>query len=159
MAGSVNKVILIGHLGKDPTVRRTQDGRPIVSFSIATSNSWRDKDSGERKERTQWHNIVVFNKQAAEFGEKFLKKGMKVYVEGELETRDYMDSRDNIKRWITEVILRSFNCVLQSLEKIEGGGGGARPPDNDDVDGRGGARESVPPRGGGRNDMDDEIPF
>src|SRR6185312_14248220 len=125
MAGSVNKVILVGNLGKDPEVRRMTSGEPVVSFSVATSESWRDKSSGERKERTEWHRVVVFNKNLAEVAEKYLRKGSKVYLEGQLQTRKFTD-KDGQERSATEVVLQNFRGELQMLDARGEGGGGAR---------------------------------
>ena len=146
MAGSVNKVILIGNLGADPEIRRTQDGRPIANLRIATSESWRDKASGERKEKTEWHRVVIFNKNLAEVAEKYLRKGSKVYVEGQLQTRKWTD-KDGAEKYSTEVVLQNFRGELTMLDGKGGGEGG----------GRSGAGES--PASFQRDDMDDEIPF
>ena len=159
MAGSVNKVILVGNLGKDPEVRRMTSGEPVVNLSIATSESWRDKASGERKEKTEWHRVVIFNKNLAEVAEKYLRKGAKVYVEGQLQTRKWTD-KDNIERYSTEVVLQGFNS---SLTMLDGRGGGAGS--GADEGGSGGEfsapRERKPAMvgAGKREDMDDEIPF
>ena len=115
MAGSVNKVILVGNLGRDPEVRRTGAGDPIVSFSVATSDSWRDKVSGERKERTEWHNVVIFNENLGKIAEQYCKKGTKVYLEGQLQTREYAD-RDGNQRKTTEVVLTRFRGELTLLD-------------------------------------------
>jgi single-strand DNA-binding protein len=115
MAGSVNKVILVGNLGRDPEVRRTGAGDPIVSFSVATSESWRDKASGERKERTEWHNIVIFNENLGKIAEQYCKKGTKIYLEGQLQTREYAD-RDGNQRKTTEVVLTRFRGELTLLD-------------------------------------------
>jgi single-strand DNA-binding protein len=115
MAGSVNKVILVGNLGRDPEVRRTGAGDPIVSFSLATSESWRDKASGERKERTEWHNIVIFNENLGKIAEQYCKKGTKIYLEGQLQTREYTD-RDGNQRKATEVVLTRFRGELTLLD-------------------------------------------
>jgi single-strand DNA-binding protein len=164
MAGSVNKVILIGNLGKDPEIRRTQDGRPIANLSIATSESWRDKTSGERKEKTEWHRVVIFSEGLCRIAEQYLKKGSKVYVEGQLQTRKWTD-KDNIERYSTEVVLQNFNSTLTMLDGKGGGGSGAGA----DEGGSGGdfARSTPSERkpamagagAGKRDDMDDEIPF
>ena len=163
MAGSVNKVILIGNLGKDPEVRRMQDGRPVVNLSVATSDTWRDKATGERKERTEWHRVVIFSEGLAKIAEQYLKKGSKVYLEGQLQTRKWTD-KDNIERYSTEVVLQGFNSTLTMLDGRGGGGGGFA----DDSGGDFGAsspssapqRRMAPAGGGGRgNDMDDDIPF
>ena len=126
MAGSVNKVILVGNLGADPEVRRTQDGRPIVNLRVATSETWRDKASGERKEKTEWHRVVIFSEGLAKVAEQYLKKGAKVYLEGALQTRKWQD-KDGQDRYSTEVVLQGFNSVLTMLDGRSGGsssGGG-----------------------------------
>src|SRR5258705_10122735 len=120
MAGSVNKVILIGNLGKDPEVRRMQDGRPIVNFSVATSENWRDKATGERKERTEWHRVVIFNENLAKIAEQYLKKGSKVYLEGSLQTRKWTDQQ-GVKKYSTEVGLQGVNSALTALDRARGG--------------------------------------
>ncbi len=163
MAGSVNKVILIGNLGADPEVRRTQDGRPIVNLRVATSESWRDKNSGERKERTEWHRVVIFNEGLCRVAEQYLKKGSKVYLEGQLQTRKWTD-KDTIERYSTEVVLQGFNSTLTMLDG-RGGGAGAGADDSasgGDFSALGpGQRERKPAMAGAgkRDDMDDEIPF
>lgn len=124
MAGSVNKVILIGNLGRDPEVRRTGNGDPVVNFSIATTESWRDKATGERKDRTEWHNIVIFNEALGKIAEQYCKKGTKVYLEGQLQTREYTD-KDGNQRKSTEVVLQRFRgelTLLDSRRDSEGGG-------------------------------------
>src|SRR3954464_12456313 len=149
MAGSVNKVILVGNLGKDPEVRRMQSGEPVVNLSIATSENWRDKASGERKEKTEWHRVVIFNKNLADVAEKYLKKGSKVYVEGQLQTRKWTD-KDGQEKYSTEVVLQNFRGELTMLDGRGGEGGG----------GGGGARgASEAPASFQRDEMDDEIPF
>lgn len=172
MAG-VNKVILVGHLGRDPDVRRTQAGKPIASLSVATSESWRDKATGERKEKTEWHRVVIFNENLAQVAEQYLKKGAKVYFEGKLRTRKWTDQA-GVEKYTTEVVLESFDGSLVMLDGRREGG----PPPADETSygerrdfGTGGgdaARPGVAPRGSGsitsgpaaRNaDMDDEIPF
>jgi len=165
MAGSVNKVILIGNLGKDPEVRRMQDGRPVVNLSVATSDTWRDKATGERKERTEWHRVVVFAENAAKFAEQYLKKGAKVYVEGSLQTRKWQDQSGQDK-YTTEVVIQAFNGQLTSLDRASDRGGGS-DFGSDDGGGEFGSsgpsgRERKPAMaaaGGKRGDMDDEIPF
>ncbi|RUW25059.1 single-stranded DNA-binding protein, partial [Mesorhizobium sp. M1A.F.Ca.IN.020.06.1.1] len=122
MAGSVNKVILVGNLGADPEIRRLNSGDPVVNIRIATSESWRDKNSGERKEKTEWHNVVIFNDQLAKVAEQYLKKGMKVYVEGQLQTRKWQDQTGN-DRYTTEVVLQKFRGELQMLDARGEGGG------------------------------------
>jgi single-strand DNA-binding protein len=151
MAGSVNKVILVGNLGKDPEVRRMQSGDPVVNLSIATSETWRDKASGERKEKTEWHRVVIFNKNLAEIAEKYLRKGAKVYVEGSLQTRKWSD-KDGQEKYSTEVVLQNFRGELTMLDSKGEGGGGSRGSYG------GGASESPASFDRG-SDMDDEIPF
>ena len=165
MAGSVNKVILVGNLGKDPEIRRTQDGRPIANLSIATSETWRDKNSGERKEKTEWHRVVVFNEGLCKVAEQYLKKGAKVYIEGALQTRKWTDQQ-GAEKYSTEVVLQGFNSTLTMLDGRGGGGGGGSFGDEPGGDfGSSGPVSSAPRRpvaagGGGRNnDMDDDIPF
>jgi single-strand DNA-binding protein len=151
MAGSVNKVILVGNLGKDPEVRRMTSGDPVVNLSIATSESWRDKASGEKKEKTEWHRVVIFNKNLADVAEKYLKKGAKVYVEGQLQTRKWTD-KDGAEKYSTEVVLQNFRGELTMLDGRNGGseGGGF---------GGGGRGASEAPASFQRDEMDDEIPF
>ena len=149
MAGSVNKVILVGNLGKDPEVRRMTSGEPVVNLSIATSESWRDKASGERKEKTEWHRVVIFNKNLAEVAEKYLRKGAKVYVEGQLQTRKWTD-KDGAEKYSTEVVLQNFRGELTMLDGRNGGEGG----------GGGGSRGAgETPASFQRDELDDEIPF
>jgi len=151
MAGSVNKVILVGNLGKDPEVRRLTSGDPVVNLSIATSESWRDKASGEKKEKTEWHRVVIFNKNLADVAEKYLKKGAKVYVEGQLQTRKWTD-KDGAEKYSTEVVLQNFRGELTMLDGRSGGGEGGSFG--------GGARgASEAPASFQRDEMDDEIPF
>jgi single-strand DNA-binding protein len=166
MAGSVNKVILVGNLGKDPEIRRTQDGRPIANLSVATSENWRDKATGERKEKTEWHRVVIFSEGLAKIAEQYLKKGAKVYVEGQLQTRKWTD-QSGVEKYSTEVVLQGFNAVLTMLDGRSGGGGGGFADEPGGDFGVAGP-SSAPPRravaagggGGGRgNDMDDDIPF
>jgi len=163
MAGSVNKVILVGNLGKDPEIRRTQDGRPIANLSIATSETWRDKATGERKEKTEWHRVVIFNEGLCKVAEQYLKKGAKVYIEGALQTRKWTDQA-GVEKYSTEVVLQGFNSTLTMLDGRSGGGGGSFGSDDSSGDFGGGQATSAPRRavaaGGGRNnDMDDDIPF
>ena len=157
MAGSVNKVILVGNLGRDPEVRSFNNGGKVCNLSIATSENWRDKATGERKEKTEWHRVAIFNERLAEVAEKYLKKGAKVYVEGQLETRKWTD-QDGKERYSTEVVLRQFRGELTMLDGRSGGGGAGGPPDDDmggGPSGNGGAA-----RGGGRKGvLDDDIPF
>ena len=124
MAGSVNKVILVGNVGKDPEIRRTQDGRPIANLSIATSESWRDKSSGERKEKTEWHRVVVFSEPLCKVIESYVKKGAKLYIEGALQTRKWTDQA-GVEKYSTEVVLQGFNSVLTMLDGRAGAGAGA----------------------------------
>ena len=160
MAGSVNKVILIGNLGADPEIRRTQDGRPIANLRVATSDSWRDKTTGERKEKTEWHRVVIFNEGLCKIAEQYLKKGSKVYLEGQLQTRKWTD-KENIERYSTEVVLQGFNSQLTMLDRA--GGGGAEESENSDFGSQGTTASRKPAMaaagGGKRGDMDDEIPF
>ena len=175
MAGSVNKVILVGNLGKDPEVRHTQDGKAIVNLSLATSENWSDKATGERKERTEWHNVVIFNDQLAKVAEQYLKKGMKVYVEGQLQTRKWQDQTGNDK-YTTEVVLQKFRGELQMLDArgqgeggqvggYSGAGGGAARGSDFGQSGpgesfsRGGGGAKSGGGGGSSRELDDEIPF
>jgi single-strand DNA-binding protein len=165
MAGSVNKVILIGNLGKDPEIRRTQDGRPIANLSVATSESWRDKTTGERREKTEWHRVVIFNEQLCKIAEQYLKKGSKVYLEGSLQTRKWTDQQ-GVEKYSTEVVLQGFNAQLTMLD-TRGGGGGAEAGSGGAGDfgspGPTASRERKPAMAGAgagkRDDFDDEIPF
>jgi single-strand DNA-binding protein len=161
MAGSVNKVILIGNLGADPEVRHTQDGRPIVNLRMATSESWRDKSSGERRERTEWHRVVIFSEGLARIAEQYLKKGSKIYVEGQLQTRKWQDQSGQ-DRYSTEVVLQGFNSQLTMLDSRAGSGEGRESGGGDfgrsgPLGGGGSGGDS----GGGSFDkeLDDEIPF
>jgi len=169
MAGSVNKVILIGNLGADPEIRRTQDGRPIANLRIATSETWRDKATGERKEKTEWHRVVIFNEGLCKVAEQYLKKGAKVYIEGALQTRKWTD-QSGVEKYSTEVVLQGFNSTLTMLDGRSGAGGGGGFGDDAGGDfGSSGPSAGPAPRrvaaagggGGGRgnSDMDDEIPF
>jgi single-strand DNA-binding protein len=165
MAGSVNKVILVGNLGKDPEIRRTQDGRPIANLSVATSETWRDKATGERKEKTEWHRVVIFNEGLCKVAEQYLKKGAKIYVEGALQTRKWTD-QSGVEKYSTEVVLQGFNSTLTMLDGRGGGGGGSFGDEPGGDFGSSGPVSSAPRRavaaggGGGRNsDMDDDIPF
>jgi single-strand DNA-binding protein len=166
MAGSVNKVILIGNLGADPEIRRTQDGRPVANLRIATSETWRDKNTGERKEKTEWHRVVVFNEGLCKVIEQYVKKGSKVYIEGALQTRKWQD-KDGQDRYSTEVVLQGFNSQLTMLDGRSGGAGssggefgGGEDFGSSGSSGGGQRRQPAMAGGGGRNnDMDDEIPF
>ncbi|WP_321503851.1 single-stranded DNA-binding protein [Breoghania sp.] len=182
MAGSVNKVILVGNLGADPEIRRTQDGRPIANLSVATSESWRDRNSGERRERTEWHRVVIFNEGLCKVAEQYLRKGAKVYIEGQLQTRKWQDQNGQ-DRYSTEVVLQGFNSTLTMLDgRGEGGGqggggsfgggqgggqgggsyGGGQGGGSYGGGQQGGGYGGGSQQGGGRpiaDDMDDEIPF
>jgi single-strand DNA-binding protein len=162
MAGSVNKVILIGNLGRDPEIRRTQDGRPIANFTVATTDTWRDKNTGERKERTEWHRVVIFNEGLCRVAEQYLKKGSKVYLEGQLQTRKWQDQSGQDK-YTTEVVLQGFNSQLTMLDRAGSAGAGELGSDDRSDFGSSGpiAREKQPALAGAgsRGDMDDEIPF
>jgi len=165
MAGSVNKVILVGNLGRDPEVKSMQDGRSLVNMSIATSETWRDRNSGERKERTEWHRVVIFNDKLAEVAQKFLKKGAKVYLEGQLNTRKWTDQSGQ-ERYTTEVVIPRFGGSLTMLDGRSGGGGGDGGGMDDDYGGAmsggggmssGGGGGRAAPRG--KAELDDDIPF
>ena len=183
MAGSVNKVILVGNLGKDPEARSFANGGKVVSFSIATSENWRDKASGERKEKTEWHNISIFSEGLAKVAEQYLRKGSKVYLEGQLETRKWQDQSGN-DRYSTDVVLRQFNSSMVLLDARGegggsggGGGGGARGGSGFDDGGfgsggyaggggssggpagRGGGSQSRPAPAAFDTDLDDDVPF
>jgi single-strand DNA-binding protein len=167
MAGSVNKVILVGNLGADPEIRRTQDGRPIANLSVATSESWRDKNSGERREKTEWHRVVIFNEGLCKIAENYLKKGSKVYLEGQLQTRKWQDQSGQDK-YSTEVVLQGFNGNLTMLDGRNegGGGGGGRGGDyggggdfGGGSSGGGGGSSGGFGGGGSSRDLDDDIPF
>lgn len=159
MSGSVNKVILVGNLGADPEIRRTQDGRAIVNLRIATSESWRDRNSGERRERTEWHRVVVFSEGLAKICEQYLKKGMKVYLEGQLQTREWEDQQGQ-KRYTTEIVLQGFNATLTMLDSGRSGPPPATGPDDyGRTRSRDGGASKTDATGPGRADLDDEIPF
>ncbi|HEY8334871.1 MAG TPA: single-stranded DNA-binding protein [Tardiphaga sp.] len=172
MAGSVNKVILVGNLGKDPEVRRMQNGNPVVNLTVATSDTWRDKATGERKEKTEWHRVVIFSEGLAKVAEQYLKKGAKVYIEGALQTRKWTDPQ-GVEKYSTEIVLQGFNSTLTMLDGKGGGGAGAGGGDSyGDSGGDFGSSSptSAPQRrapaaasaggGSGRgSDMDDDIPF
>jgi single-strand DNA-binding protein len=140
---SVNKVILVGNLGADPEIRRTQDGRPIANLRLATSETWRDKNTGERRERTEWHRVAIFSEGLAKVAEQYLTKGARIYVEGQLQTRKWQDQQGQ-DRWSTEVVLQGFNCQLVMLDKMDGGATARQPATAD----------SISP-----DDMNDEVPF
>ena len=166
MAGSVNKVILVGNLGADPEIRRTQDGRPIANLRVATTDTWRDKATGERRERTEWHRVVIFSEGLCRVAEQYLKKGAKVYIEGQLQTRKWQD-QSGADRYSTEVVLQGFNSVLTMLDGRGGAGAGDSSQEGaggSDADfgssGPGTSRARTPAMAGPkRDDMDDEIPF
>jgi single-strand DNA-binding protein len=156
MAGSVNKVILVGNLGRDPEVRSTQDGTKVANLSLATSENWKDKNSGERREKTEWHRVAIFNERLVDVAEKYLKKGSKVYIEGQLQTRKWTDQSGQ-ERYTTEVVLQRFRGELTMLDGRGGGGEGV---------GDGGGMSEPPAQGGGGRagggggaDLDDDIPF
>ena len=153
MAGSVNKVILVGNLGADPEIKRMSNGDQLINLSVATSETWRDKGSGERREKTEWHRVVIFNENLGRVAEQYLKKGMKVYLEGQLQTRSWDDQQSGQKRYSTEVVLQRYRGELQMLDRGEGGGGRAG-------DDRGGSFGQSGPMDNdyGRN-LDDDIPF
>lgn len=167
MSGSVNKVILLGNLGADPQIRHTQDGRPVCNLRIATSESWRDKASGERRERTEWHNVVIFSEGLCRVAEQYLKKGSKVYIEGQLQTRKWQDAQAQ-DRYTTEVVLQGFTAQLTMLDRAASGGGAHAGmhdgPQSSYDNGAGGASRRAPARDQGKGaafdkDLDDEIPF
>jgi single-strand DNA-binding protein len=176
MAGSVNKVILVGNLGFDPEIRHTQDGRPIVNLKLATTDTWRDKTTGERKERTEWHRIVIFNENLCKVAEQYLKKGAKIYVEGQLQTRKWQDQSGQ-DRYSTEVVLQNFNSQLTMLDRASSGtggygagsggfgsssGSGSGGADTGSGFGTGGVTPQRQPAlagAGQREEMNDEIPF
>jgi single-strand DNA-binding protein len=165
VAGSVNKVILVGNLGKDPESRSFANGGEVVSFSVATSESWKDRNSGDRKEKTEWHNVSIFAEGLAKVAKNYLRKGSKVYLEGQLETRKWQDQSGN-DRYTTDVVLRNFNSSMVLLDRNEGGGGGGNR-------GGGGFSEGADEFGGGApartqsrpqpaafdSDLDDDVPF
>ena len=158
MAGSVNKVILIGNLGRDPEVRHTQDGTPIVNLNLATSENWRDKASGERREKTEWHRVVIFNERLGEVAQKYLRKGSKVYVEGQLQTRKWTDQQ-GVEKYTTEVVLSRFRGELTMLD---GRGDSGAEPAMADADASAAAEprpRRAPAAAAARGDLDDEIPF
>jgi len=161
MAGSVNKVILVGNIGRDPEIRSTQDGMRIANLSLATSETWRDRASGERKEKTEWHRVAVFNERLVDVIEKYVKKGAKLYIEGQLQTRKWTD-KEGQDRYTTEIVLGRFNGQLTMLDGRSGGEGFSGGPD-DDVAAAPRAASGGMSRSGGRapatQDLDDEIPF
>ena len=171
MSGSVNKVILVGNLGRDPEVRRTGNGDPIVSFSVATTESWRDKATGERKDRTEWHNVTIFNEALGKIAEQYCKKGSKIYLEGQLQTREYTD-KDGNQRKATDVVIPRFRGELTLLDSrgregggddrgggYGGGGGGGGGGYSRPSGGAGGGRPAQAGGGGRSEPIDDDIPF
>jgi len=166
MAGSINKVILVGNLGADPDIKRLNSGDTVVNLRIATSESWRDKNSGERKEKTEWHNVTIYNEGIAKVAEQYLKKGMKVYVEGQLQTRKWQD-QSGTDRYTTEIVLQKFRGELQMLDSRDSGGdrNEGRNSRNDDSGSRNGGGRQSDFGGGGQggrpshNDLNDDIPF
>lgn len=167
MAGSVNKVIIVGNLGRDPEVRSFQNGGKVCNLTVATSENWRDKNSGERRERTEWHRVAIFSEGLVRVAEQYLRKGSKVYIEGQLETRKWQDQNGQ-DRYSTEVVLRGFNSTLTMLDGRQGGGGGDNYGGGGGSYGGGsgggsygGGQQGGGQQGGGdfRNDLDDEIPF
>jgi single-strand DNA-binding protein len=168
MSGSVNKVILVGNLGKDPEIRRTQNGDPIVSFSLATTESWRDKSTGERKDKTEWHDVVIFNENLAKVAENYLKKGSKVYIEGQLQTREWDDQQSGQKRRRTEIVLQRYRgelTLLDSRGRGEGSDAGSSGGMVEDRSGGSFGRSSPMERrpasapAGRASTLDDDIPF
>ncbi len=168
MAGSVNKVILVGNLGADPEIRRTQDGRPVANLRVATSESWKDKTTGERREKTEWHRVVIFNENLCRIAEQYLKKGSKVFIEGQLQTRKWQDQAGQ-DRYSTEVVLQGFRGELTLLDRAGAGGAGGAGGGEFGAEEGGEFGSSGPTRKvaaaagvgarGPRGDMDDEIPF
>lgn len=158
MAGSINKVILIGNLGADPEIRRNNSGDPIANIRIATSESWRDKNSGERREKTEWHNVVIFNENIAKVAEQYLRKGMKVYVEGQLQTRKWQDQSGQ-DRYTTEIVMQKFRGELQMLESRNGGDGDRGRSDDRRDDRQSNNRSGGSGQGNYSRDLDDDIPF
>lgn len=155
MAGSVNKVILVGNLGRDPEVRTLQDGSKVVHLSVATSERWKDRQSGEAKERTEWHRVVIFNERLGEIAERYLRKGSKVYLEGSLQTRKWTGN-DGQERYTTEVVLQRFRGELTLLDARGGGADAAYAAADASY---AGGEPAAEPRRGGPADLDDEIPF
>ncbi|MBF9233957.1 single-stranded DNA-binding protein [Microvirga alba] len=153
MSGSVNKVILVGNLGRDPEVRRLNSGEPVVSLRIATSETWKDKNSGERKEKTEWHSVVIFNENLARVAEQYLKKGSKVYIEGQLQTRKWQD-QSGAEKYTTEIVLQRFRGELTILDSR-----GSASDDHQRGDAADQRRADGIGSGGGLNDLDDDIPF
>lgn len=158
MAGSVNKVILVGNLGRDPEVRQFQNGGQVCNLSLATSETWKDRNTGERKERTEWHRVAIFSEGLVRIAQQYLRKGSKVYLEGQLETRKWTD-QSGVEKYTTEVVLRNFNSVLTMLDAPGGERGSSMGGGSSGFD-QGGPRQiDGPPEDFSRGDMDDEIPF
>jgi len=153
MSGSVNKVIIVGNLGKDPEVRAMQDGREVATLSVATAESWKDKATGERREKTEWHKVVIFNENLVRVAKEWLRKGRKVYVEGQLQTRKWTD-KDGVDRYSTEIVVQGFHGTLTSLDKAPASNG-AQGDANEDY----GNPPAQQPRAAAHADLDDEIPF
>ena len=160
MAGSVNKVILVGNLGQDPEVRSFQNGGKVCNLTVATSERWKDRNTGDQRERTEWHRVAIFSEGLANVAERYLRKGSKVYIEGQLETRKWQDQNSQ-DRYTTEIVLRNFNSSMVMLDGRSGGGsqgggyvGGGSAPQNDGGGGSGGSPAALP-----ENDLDDEMPF
>ena len=165
MAGSVNKVILVGNLGRDPEIRRMSSGEPVVNMRIATSENWRDKATGERKEKTEWHNVVIFNENIARVAEQYLKKGSKVYIEGQLQTRKWQDQSGQ-DRYTTEIVVQRYRGEMTLLDSRGGGGEGGRDDDQGGGSSGGDFGRSAPierrpaaAAAGGKKGLDDDIPF
>ncbi len=156
MAGSINKVILVGNLGRDPESRTMQDGNPVVNLSIATSENWRDKNSGERRERTEWHRVVIFNDKLGEVAQKFLRKGSKVYIEGQLQTRKWTD-QSGMEKYSTEVVLQRYRGELTMLDGRGDGTGSSDFGNDNQVESSSSSSSDMGTNTGA--DLDDEIPF
>ena len=154
MAGSINKVILLGRLGADPEIRMSQDGKKIAKFSLATSESWKDKQSGEKKEKTEWHKIIIFSSGLADITEKYLKKGSLIYIEGQISTRKYTD-QSGIEKYITEIVLQGYNCQLTMIDnRLENSENLSSPSIENTLDKKENADDSLQ-----GIDIDDEVPF
>lgn len=156
MAGSVNKVILVGNLGADPEVRKFPNGGSVCNLRIATSENWKDKNTGERREKTEWHSVAIFSEGLTRIAEQYLRKGSKIYIEGQLETRKWQDKNGN-DRYSTEVVLRNFNSSMVMLDSRSGGGGGSNDRMSDQ--GGGGMSEQGASSGGQKYELDDDVPF
>lgn len=153
MAGSINKAIIIGNIGKEPEIRAMQDGREVATLSIATSESWKDKNSGERKEKTEWHRVVIFNEHLVRFVKEYLRKGSKVYAEGQIQTRKWTD-RDGVERYNTEIVIQPYNGTLTALSKVEPSSRAEAAHSDDGHD-----DATAHQHQSGYADLDDEIPF